>query len=151
MIGIKKRSTIIPAVYLFLEKDDKILLLRRYNTGYEDGNYSLVAGHVEKNETFMQSMIREAEEEAGIILREDNLEMVHVMNRKGERVKDDDRVDVYFLASKWKGKIENKELLKCDELSWFEINKLPKNIIPSVNQAIKNIKLKKYYSEFGWK
>lgn len=27
------------AVHLILEQDNKYLLLRRYNTGYEDGNY----------------------------------------------------------------------------------------------------------------
>jgi 8-oxo-dGTP diphosphatase len=42
----------IPASYLFLERDNRILLLRRSNTGYEDGNYSLIAGHVEANESF---------------------------------------------------------------------------------------------------
>lgn len=39
------------SVHLLLLNKDNILMLRRYNTGYEDGNYSLIAGHLEKNET----------------------------------------------------------------------------------------------------
>ena len=46
----KKRFEMPVAVHLFLIKKGKILLLRRFNTGYEDGNYSLVAGHVDGNE-----------------------------------------------------------------------------------------------------
>lgn len=39
--------SLVPAAYLLLWQDEKVLLLRRYNTSYQDGNYSLIAGHVE--------------------------------------------------------------------------------------------------------
>ena len=45
----KERNKIIPASYAVLIKDNKVLLVRRFNTGYEDGKYSLPAGHVEKS------------------------------------------------------------------------------------------------------
>jgi 8-oxo-dGTP pyrophosphatase MutT (NUDIX family) len=38
---------ITPASYFILEKDGKVFLARRFNTGYEDGKYSLVAGHLD--------------------------------------------------------------------------------------------------------
>ncbi len=65
--------TIIPAVYLILEKDNKILLLRRYNTGYNDGLYSLPSGHVEDGEFPIDALIREAQEEIGIIIAKEHL------------------------------------------------------------------------------
>lgn len=144
-----KRHKIIPASFLFLIKENKILLLRRFNTGFEDGNYSLVAGHVDLNETFSQAIIRESKEEIGIKINSKKLKFVHALHRRNKK-NNEERIDVYFLLNEWTGKITNKEPHKCDDLKWFGIDKLPKNIIPSVKQAIQDIKNKKYYGEHGW-
>lgn len=140
----------VPASYLVLLKDNKILLLRRYNTGYEDGNYSMVAGHVDPGETFTQCLIREAGEEAGILLKPEDLKVVHIMHRNSGMSVNNEIVDVFFIADKSAGKIENKESHKCDDLSWFELDNIPANIIPYIKQAIKNINDNIYYSEYGW-
>jgi hypothetical protein len=41
------------------------------------------------------------------------------------------------------------EINKCSDLSWFDINNLPKNMLDCVRAAIENIKNKIFYSEFG--
>lgn len=140
----------IPASYLILIKDKKVLLLRRFNTGYEDGRYSLVAGHVDRGETFTQCIIREAKEEAGIFLKPENLEAVHVMHRNSQTAENNERVDVFFVAREWQGEPQNKEPHKCDDLSWFGLDNLPDNIIPYIGQVLTNFKNKNFYSEYGW-
>jgi len=80
------------AVHLFFLEDDQILLLRRFNTGYEDGKYSIVAGHLEAGETVTQAAAREAQEEAGVLIRPEDVQVVHVMNRKPN----DERVDFFL-------------------------------------------------------
>lgn len=148
---IKQRPQNIPASYLTLIKDNKILLLRRFNTGYQDGQYSMVAGHVELGETFTQCVIREAKEEAGVLVKQEDLKVAHVMHRSSDYCQNDERVDVFFVADKWDGKIKNMEPHKCDDLSWFDLGDLPKNIIPYIRQAIEGIINTTYYSEHGWK
>lgn len=144
---MKKRYQITPAVYLMLVKNEKILLLRRFNTGYEDGNYSMVAGHIENGETVKQSIIKEAKEEANIKLNKKDLEVIHAMYRKGPN---DGRIDIFIKAKKYSGKIQSMEPKKCDDLQWFPLKKLPKNMIPCIRYGIKCIEKKIFYSEFGW-
>ncbi len=141
-----ERHKIIPAVYLILQQGNKLLLLRRSNTGYKDGEYAFLAGHVEKGETFTQAIIREAQEEAGIIVQEKDLTLVHIMNRKGT----EERIDIFFQAAKWQGEIVNKEPDKCDELKWVESNHLPANTVDYIKEVITLIEKKEFYSEWGW-
>ena len=56
------RFKLIASVYVLFVKDGKILMLRRANTGYEDGNYSLVAGHADGNEALTAATAREAQD-----------------------------------------------------------------------------------------
>lgn len=143
----RKYFKFVSAVYLFLVKDGKILLLRRFNTGYQDGNYSVPAGHIDGEEKATSAMIREAEEEAGIDIGEKQLRMVHVMHRTFE----EERIDFFFEATEWRGEPKIMETNKCDDLSWFPINQLPQNIISYVKSGIENYKNKILFSEFGWK
>lgn len=148
----KERHKEVPASYLILIKDGKILLQRRFNTGYMDGKYSLPAGHVDKGEPFTQCIIREAKEEIGIDLEQSDLKVVHVMHRFSGAEWGDDayRIDVFFTAENWQGNPVIKEPDKSDDLSWFDLKSLPENIIPYVKHTIDCINSKIFYSEFGW-
>jgi mutator protein MutT len=148
----KDRHKAVPASYLMLLKDGKVLLARRQNTEYMNGKYALPAGHVEAGETFTQCIIRESKEEIGVDLASENLKMAHMTYRISEPEWNDlrYRIDVFFVCEKWGGEIKNMEPDKCDDIAWFDLDKLPENIVPYVRQAIENIRDKKFYSEFGW-
>jgi len=134
------------AVHLFLIKGSRILLQRRYNTGYEDGNYSVIAGHIDGGEDVFSAMIREAKEEAGIDISRENLKAVQVMHRK----KEDERIDYFFVCNNWDGEPSIMESDKCDELRWSEIDALPSNIVDYVAQAITNYRDCIAFSVYGW-
>lgn len=142
----KERLKIIPGIYLVLIKDNKVLLLRRHNTGYEDGNYSLVGGHVNEGEAYKDAMIREAKEEVDVELCSKNLNAVHVLHRQ----QNGNRIDVFFAAKEWKGNPKIAESNKCDDVSWFDLDDLPKNMIPFIKQALENIRKDIFYGDFGF-
>ena len=134
------------AVHLLLIQDDKILLIKRFNTGYCDNMFSLPAGHVEKGENVRDAMIRETKEEINIDVSK-KLKIVQVMNRKGT---DQERIDYFFLAKKWKGIINNNEPNKCSLIKWVNIDKLPKNTILYVKYAIEMYLKKEKFTMFDW-
>lgn len=141
------RFKMIASSYLIFVRDGKILLSRRYHTGYEDGKYSLPAGHIEENETLTSCGVREIFEEIGVRLKPQDLSLVHVMHRKLVDI----RLDFFFTAKVGKQKPINREPAKCDDLSWFPLDALPLNTIPYIRHAIECIQKNIVYSEFGWK
>lgn len=138
---------LIPAVYLLLRRDNEVLLLRRANTGYQDGKYSLIAGHLDGDELATDAMAREAKEEAGIEIDSTDLRLVHFTHRLG-RNDSQERVDIFFEARKWKGEVTNMEPHKCDDLSWHPIDHLPAVMLPFVERVIGDVAAGKNYSEY---
>lgn len=142
----KERNKAVPASYLFLRKGEEILLMRRQGSGYYDGWYSVPAGHVEAGELPVETLLRETKEELGITLDKSDIRLVHTMYRT-KHDETGDRVDMFFVVSKWSGDITNVEPHKCDDIRWFSVMGLPENVMHHVRDAIKNVELGIQYSE----
>ena len=150
---MQTRFKLIPAAYLFLVNDGKILLQRRANTGYEDGNWGVPSGHLQGDESATMAMVREAREEIGLIIDAERLKLVHVMHRRGTEGGygiDNERVDFFFELSHWEGEIINAEPNKCDALTWFPLTAPPTNAIPYIRAALEAYQSGEIYSERGW-
>ena len=141
-----ERFKLVPESHLLLVQGGRILLLRRRNTGYEDGRYSVVAGHMDGAETAREAICREAREEAGIELAPDDLAFAQVVHRadRGERV------SFFFAARRWRGEVRNLEPHKASELRWFPLDELPGDMVPYVRQAIERWRTGELYGESGW-
>ncbi len=143
----KERFKCIPAVYLLLLQQGKVLLMRRANTGYRDGWYTLPAGHHDGGQLPTEAMAREAGEEIGITIDPKSLVFAHVQYRV--RPVDGERVDFYYSCAEWTGELVNNEPHKCDDLSWHSLDALPENILPNVKTVLEAIRLGVPYSEIG--
>lgn len=142
---------------------DEVLLLRRFATGYMDGMYGLPAGHGEAFESLIGCAIREAREEVGVNLWEENeisvekygvgtgLKLGHIMNRYSGKYSEDCRIDGFFVLENYDekihGEIKNMEVEKCDDLSWFPVSNLPNNIISYIKLALENMEKNILFSE----
>jgi len=134
-------------VHLFLFRGNQILLLRRYQTGYMDGHYSVPAGHLDGNETVRMAGVREVREEIGVRIDPADMVFAGVFHRH----EDDERVDFFMRVKKWSGEPVNAEPEKCDELRWADLDALPGNTVPYVRRAIENFRVGIPFEEFGWK
>jgi len=142
----RKYYTAVISSYVFFLKEDKILLSRRYQTGYRDGEYSLPAGHTDLGEYASEGAIREIKEEVGVSIRKEDLTPAHIMHR---HCGDHERTDFFFSTKKWDGDLVNCEPEKCDQIEWFPIENLPENTVPYIREAIKSWHSGNFYSEFN--
>lgn len=148
----KKRFKLKVGVFLFLIENDQILLLRRHKTGIDDGFYVVPMGAIEGDEIVTSAVIREAVEEANILLKPENLEMCHVMHRFHSMPQglSFEQIDIFFRAEKYVGNVQNLEPHKCDELSFYPLENLPIKTAPFIRYAIDCMLSGKLLSEFGW-
>lgn len=146
---MKGRHTAVPAVYALFERDGALLFTLRQNTGYQDGNYGVPAGHVEAGESLMQALVREVAEEVGIRIRAEDTELVHLGYRP-KRDETGERMDVYFRVLRWDGEPMNAEPHKCVRIAWLPKDNLPKNVIKFQRHAIECWQREIHFSELGW-
>jgi 8-oxo-dGTP diphosphatase len=142
----QERFKFVSAVHLYLIRNDHVLLLRRHNTGYEDGKLSVIAGHLDGGEQVLDAMRREAQEEVGVEVSRADLEVVGVMHR----LTTDERIDWFLAARSWKGEPENREPRRCSELVWCPLTDLPPDIIPYVRRSIENYLEGRWFDSYGW-
>lgn len=147
-----ERYKSLVAVYLILtRKTDngiEILLQKRQNTGHMDGFYTLgVGGHLEKDESIKDAVIREALEEISVKVDNKDLELVTVFNEKSNG---ETYIRFFFHSEKYDGEIKIGEPDKCSELSWHNVNNLPENMGPHLRKEISNFLNNINYEEKGF-
>lgn len=133
-------------LHLVLMRDGRVLLGRRRNTKFASEQYHFPAGGLEPDETFIDGIIREAMEEAGIAIAPDDLDLLHVLHFRGVT----NRMSVFFGADRWSGDIENREPDKCYGWEWLPVDDLPAEMVPYARQALADIRAGRRLGLFGW-
>jgi 8-oxo-dGTP diphosphatase len=142
---LEVRYSLVVDVNLLLIKNDHILLGQRQNTGFEDGKFHLPSGHLERAETVLQALIREAQEELGIAISSGQVTFAFVLHD----ISGDGRLRLFFVVREWKGSIQNMEPDRCRTLQWFNLNNLPDNVVPYVRYVIQQYRVGKVFAVYG--
>ena len=132
-------------VHLFFFRENQILLIRRFNTGFRDGEYSVPAGHLDGGETVIAAARREAQEEVAVQIEPEDIQYSNVMHR----MEGDERVDYFVHVTKWDGEPVNAEPNKCDDILWANVEDLPANTIPYIRRALHNHRTGIKFDEYG--
>jgi len=126
-----ERSLLVAAAYVILRRDDEVLLQLRAGTGYRDGHWAVLAGHVDPGESVHEAAVREAQEEAGVTIDPADLHpltAIHRFERGGPQV--EQRLDAFFLVTHWSGEPRLQEADKAAEMGWFRLDDLPEPTVP---------------------
>lgn len=137
-------------VHLHLEDDDdRVLLgLRHPASAYAGNTWHFLAGRCEQ-ESALACLVREAWEEAGLVIDPADVELVHVVHvvdtPGGQPL-----LQLVFRAHRWKGLPEVREPDKCLAWKWWPRHQLPDPMVPYAREAITGITQGRTYTELGW-
>ncbi|GMU19700.1 MAG: NUDIX hydrolase [Candidatus Babeliales bacterium] len=133
-------------VGIILKKDNQILLVKRTNTDWASGQWNFPGGLLEENETLIAAAVREAQEEVGVKISPNDLQLVHVLQVQKNETHTKDIIGFYFMATTWHGTALNKEPHRHSEIGWFTIDELPQAITEHAQQALFGLKKRVYFS-----
>ncbi|MER8047495.1 NUDIX domain-containing protein [Streptomyces sp. NPDC094032] len=137
-------------VHLHLQDDagNVLLGLRHPASRYAGDTWHYLAGRCEQ-ESATACLIREAWEEAGLVIDPADVELahvVHVANTPGGKP----LMQLVFRAHRWKGSPEVREPDKCLTWRWWPQQELPDRLVPYTRTAITGIAEGRVYSQLGW-
>jgi 8-oxo-dGTP diphosphatase len=124
-----ERAVLVPAAYVYLLREGSVLLLRRAHTGFMDGRWAGLAGHVEYGESVLSAAVREAGEEAGVTVDGDDLIPVCAMHRRASPAPIDQRIDLFYTCTRWRGEPVLLETDKADAIGWHDLSALPEPVV----------------------
>ena len=139
------------AVHMIICKDNKILVQKRKGSKLWPGYYALPAGHIDKGENQYDALIREAQEELGIVINLKKIINSYVVLRRnyfeinGKVL--EPYIDYYFEIEEYEGIPKIIEEDRCDELIWVDINNLPEPFINYEGDFLENKKITTYDCE----
>ncbi len=140
----------IASYIIFRNPKGEVAFLKRTGDRWMSGHYSLPAGKVEHDESFIACAVREVEEEVGVNIQPQDLEYKAAVHRYTEDPQGNNWIDVFFEASNWEGELINAEPEAHSELAWFLPESLPKNTVPNVQEVLKRIRSGETYIELYW-
>ena len=129
------------AVFVILEKDNKVFFLRRANTGWADGMLVVPSGHVDQGDQVTEAAIKETKEEACVDVKVEDLEFVHVDYLR------DEYTNFYFKAKDWSGEPKLGEPDLASEAIWIDKNEIPEDMTPQLRRLFKQMERGSYFSE----
>ncbi|MCX4960324.1 NUDIX hydrolase [Streptomyces virginiae] len=146
--GGRARRNIV-GVHLYLERNGQVLLgLRHPDSAFAASTHHFLAGHCEQ-ESAVTCLVREAAEEAGLVIDPGDVDLVHVVhqvNEPGGRP----RMQLVFRARRWQGTPEVREPDRCLSWGWWPADDLPEPVVPYTRAAIEAIRAGRLYTELGW-
>lgn len=120
---------------LVFDRKKRILLGKRIGKSYRAGMYGVPGGRIMRGESVILSAKRELKEETGLTAK--TLNFIGIVN---DNQRKRTFIHMVFVCKAFGGKVTTLEPDKCEEWKWFELEKLPKNIMPGHLAGIKMYK-----------
>ena len=138
-------------VFLLLTRENEVLLALRQGTGFADGQWNLPSGKVDHGESVVAAVIREAHEEVGVHLDENDIKCAATV----QCCNSDKDVRVgFFFRAELKDPLGaapyNAEPHKCAKIAWYPMDVLPSNTMRYSALGVSLYKRGENFGLIGW-
>ncbi|WP_245239347.1 NUDIX domain-containing protein [Streptomyces sp. MZ04] len=139
----------IVGVHLVFERAGRVLLgLRSPDSAYAPATWHLPAGHLER-ESATACAVREAGEELGVTIHEQDLRLVHIVHHR-DGGDGRARMQLLFHVLAYAGTPAIREPDRCTALEWWPYAALPSPLVDYTAVALTGIAAGRTYTEMGW-
>ena len=114
--------------FLFSNDTSKVVLIKKINPQWQKGLFNGVGGKIEVNELSVDAMVREFEEEAGVVIAQEQWRCYVKIHRPNCY-----DLDVYFAHSDLAFEART---IEREQIQLFDTHSLPKNLIPNLKWLI---------------
>lgn len=146
-MGTQERPMFRAAVFVAVENSEgKYLLQRRAGTGFLDGYYDLMSGHLEYDESSETCGVRETEEESGLVVKPADLELATMFQSDFEP--DIRYINYIYKTSKFEGTPSIGEPEKIDHMEWFAPGEFPEKLTIGARvflMSLGSVSVRNYY------
>ena len=158
MTSIAETRTTFPVVVHMLlqrpnlngaDQSPEILLLRRFQTGFMDGHWSLPGGHVEPGELPAEAAVRECQEETGVKVATPT-PLCLLPYRSATRAAVHVGLNLVFVGRQWQHQPYLAEPQQADMLVWAPIATLPKPFTPWLRNVLALLRGGQWYEELSY-
>ena len=134
----EKRALFRSAVFVMLfNEDGKVWLQQRSSTGFLDGHFDFVSGHIDPGEDALEAAVREVYEESCVHVEPNDLKLVHI----NQTYLDNPYINFTYFANRWKGTAKIGEPHKCGSAGFYSLDALPRYVTLNVRL------MHKYFNE----
>ncbi|MBC9717828.1 NUDIX domain-containing protein [Streptomyces sp. TRM66268-LWL] len=139
----------VVGVHLVFEQTGKVLLgLRSSTSAYAPDTWHLPAGHLE-DESATTCAVREAHEELGVSIDEQDLRLIHVVHQRDSE-NQVPRVQLLFQVLDYAGTPTVREPERCTSWRWWPYGALPTPLVDYAAVALTGIAAGRTYTQMGW-